>query len=255
MVKSDKYWGAILDEFKDSLSTGGKYCNLIDIDIYQKKRKTYVKNFSNAIKEACNRLRLGKNLLIIDKCANGKKQINEFRNRSNYNLPLNSIKVICAVPYVDKCIKLGKFSFASSSGLAFNCLARIINRENHETIKGDESSRALTLLNFLTSYKGKRDFIQVVNKDDQNVDNIIEVKYNNCGFDGDVPRILQIDLVDILSSSAEMFGLEMNSIIKTFVDDFLGFYDEYLDRNNGKLFGFEYTNTWENVADTIDENF
>jgi len=138
-----------------------------------------------------------------------------------------------------------------------NCLLRVIKRQNHETITGDETERALTVLNFITSYGGQSNFFGVQRKENSDVDAVIAVDYCNNEFGDDIPWNLKTDLIGILRSAPNAFGLTKSDEISSFVDDFTSFYEDYEETKgvNVELFGYDYTKLWEKVIVEINKYF
>ena len=82
-----------------------------------------------------------------------------------------------------------------SLSLIFTALYRVLNRENHETINGTDPERALVVLNFVTSYYRHDTFKTLCDK--TLYDAVIEVPFNNEGWDDLFPNDFKYRLINI----------------------------------------------------------
>lgn len=86
-------------------------------------------------------------------------------------------------------------------------------------------------------------------------DSIVEVPFNNQGFDNTIPENLLNSLLDALCNGKGPWSIEESSprLVK-FKNECEKFIAESDEKNNG-MFGFDYANDWAPVIEEISQHF
>lgn len=249
-VKSDSVWKSIIDRYSNNMAKN---------DIFKRKGRQYNKKIKGLVEKMCSNLKPGKNVLVIDKCNNGDRTQNDFKTQftANFNLKVSKVKTIVIVPKTSQPLKHGRFCYAASISLIMNCMLRVIEREEHQTLSGPDDERILLILNFLTSFGNKDSFADIA-KNKCGYDCIIEAEFNNQNQDNVIDREQTKDLVKIVRSSPGQFKLENNKEILGYLDQFKEFYKRYkagkITNDGENLFGYEYTKSWKKTFELIKQS-
>lgn len=240
---SDAIWKDLIDKSESNLPAP---------EIMKLNAKTYEKTMKGQMIKMSSSLRPGKNLIIIDKCNNSEKQLKEIKTGlvKFYNQPVRFTKVVLCVPFCKNNLQKGDYQFAPSCGLVLNCLKRVQERSDHEIISGDDLNKAHIVMNFVTSFSGWSSFGDVCNQ--ELVDRIIEIPFNNENCEKMVPKSIYNKLVSVLASAPEPFLLERGDLLEELVCDVMKFVGA---NEKSKIFGFEYARKWKNMVKEISDTF
>jgi hypothetical protein len=114
-VKSDAIWKSVIDDASGGKSNANVFSNKGSIKKYQSR-------LHKCIVKMCGRLKPGRNMICIDKCNNGEKQLKEFKGamRSEYNITMDEVKVVVCIPKVEQPLTFQHRSWAPSLNLVFH---------------------------------------------------------------------------------------------------------------------------------------
>lgn len=115
-VKSDAIWKSVIDDASGGKSKANVFSNKGSIKKYQSR-------LHKCIVKMCGRLKRGRNMICIDKCNNGEKQLKEYRTtmRSDYNITIDEVKVVVCIPKVESPLTFQHRSWAPSLNLILVC--------------------------------------------------------------------------------------------------------------------------------------
>lgn len=74
----------------------------------------YRSQITDLIKDMCNKLKPGKNLILIDKCMNGMNGLKEMKFKMTYNIKIHDTKIINCVPKCSAFLQRGHRCWAPS---------------------------------------------------------------------------------------------------------------------------------------------
>ena len=168
----NEFIGRLMEE---SLKEGIN-CAVISTDVSQKKafdqlklndpeitfeearhgsRQLAQKLFNDMVQDAVNKMKPGRNIIVIEKANNGASFL---KNLNKYFHPPCRTKLVAIIPKDEGCFEYFSSSkvVPFSQGLIANSLFRSIDRGDHLTMKGSNLKKIFVALSFVKSYDGLR---------------------------------------------------------------------------------------------------
>lgn len=179
ILSSDQCSKVVIDQLK--AETPG----LPSQEYFDKSRPGALKLWGDVIKEACEDLKPGYNMIVLDKVVNPKKFLHQFYKKN----PCEGYKkkMIAVVPEDTGFFRISHRSTVPfSASMILNVCHRILFRDNHETIFGNPGHRIFLALSFILLYKNTKDILKA-KQDEGPIDRFYRVSFHQEIEDVEIP--------------------------------------------------------------------